>query len=919
MLCVQAGSLFNPPELPGLAHYTEHMLFMGSKKYPGENDWDTFISKHGSLPNAQTDATATCYFYEIDPNYLDKSLDILLSAFTAPLCKKSLIELEINAVDNEFRDKMNDDETRQQRVDEVTADLAHPYSLFKIGNIESLQKAAKRLNIDLRTAVMNFIKKYYSSNLMSALVFSSHSLAQLEKLAAKAFSSLVNRHTPLPNWTSPYLGEHLGVFIKIVPVDDETRLKLIFPLPNFDKYYESRPEQYLVSLLGHEGAGSIYSNLQKKGHVIQLEASTNDDMPGNNYIDISLKLPNEGVDYVDDIIGSIFQYVAMLKQSGPKKWLFDEIATISTNSFLYPRKDFTEEEQITLCKDLNNFPWRHALSGRYVFDTFDADLISHFTDLIDPSRMRVFIQSKSFENITDKQEHYYNVRYKVERIGDDKIQRWKKATPSPYFTLPERNDLIPDNFSIALSEDRYNCLPDLVVNTSSFHMWFMQDRSLNMPYATFLVIIRHPKLVSSVENVVALEMMIRLFMYSITESFYNARLAGFSINIGRSNEGFCIYVDGYNQHMHSLIKKIMKSLSTYRIANWQTDFFKLKKEYEEYLLMTINERQTGRTSIQDLINPYLQRNYFSLSQLLSSLGNCSVERTQEILDTLRNDSTVEAFIHGNSVSAEAKSVAGTIVSTFKRGVLSFLDTPSLRQAKLRRGVAYRQYKVNAQLSSNHLYMFFEVDRAGNAEDRLVALCALFAKLIKEPLFNVIRTKEQLAYMVQAVDKAQQGSFGVAFYLVTSYKLSHVEDRLAKFVREYFKDFLTKLTYEAFAEQKRTATKQKLKKPQKMEDVTALFWQEMVDQSYILQRTSKEGAAMRSLTKEDIIQFYEKFLVRLESTTVYALYLSNSMDQSRVEWSAANYNVTSVDSFRADHEYHSFEKDRSIARMSPPSI
>lgn len=63
--------------------------------------------------------------------------------------------------------------------------------------------------------------------------------------------------------------------------------------------------------------------------------------------------------------------------------------------------------------------------------------------------------------------------------------------------------------------------------------------------------------------------------------------------------------------------------------------------------------------------------------------------------------------------------------------------------------------------------------------------------------------------------------GVAFYLVTSYKLSHVEDRLAKFVREYFKDFLTKLTYEAFAEQKRTATKQKLKRPQKMEDVTAL--------------------------------------------------------------------------------------------------
>lgn len=33
--------------------------------------------------------------------------------------------------------------------------------------------------------------------------------------------------------------------------------------------------------------------------------------------------------------------------------------------------------------------------------------------------------------------------------------------------------------------------------------------------------------------------------------------------------------------------------------------------------------------------------------------------------------------------------------------------------------------------------------------------------------------------------------------------------------------------------------------------------------------------MRAITKQDIVEFYEKFFVRLESTTVYALYLSNS--------------------------------------------
>ena len=37
-VAVGVGSLADPPELPGLAHFAEHMVFMGSAKYPGENE-----------------------------------------------------------------------------------------------------------------------------------------------------------------------------------------------------------------------------------------------------------------------------------------------------------------------------------------------------------------------------------------------------------------------------------------------------------------------------------------------------------------------------------------------------------------------------------------------------------------------------------------------------------------------------------------------------------------------------------------------------------------------------------------------------------------------------------------------------------------------------------------------------------------
>ena len=43
-IAVNAGSFNDPPNRPGLAHFLEHMIFMGSGKYPGENDFTEHLS-----------------------------------------------------------------------------------------------------------------------------------------------------------------------------------------------------------------------------------------------------------------------------------------------------------------------------------------------------------------------------------------------------------------------------------------------------------------------------------------------------------------------------------------------------------------------------------------------------------------------------------------------------------------------------------------------------------------------------------------------------------------------------------------------------------------------------------------------------------------------------------------------------------
>lgn len=146
--------------LQGLSHYLEHMLFMGSKKYPDENEYDSFLTKHGGASNAFTElvrlaiTTVYCwqqffrqlrtrcmldmihayihqscvnpmsrkqqepmspgkcsmqeftnYHFDVKPNALHGALDRFAQFFIDPLCKADALEREVMAVDNEFSGK----------------------------------------------------------------------------------------------------------------------------------------------------------------------------------------------------------------------------------------------------------------------------------------------------------------------------------------------------------------------------------------------------------------------------------------------------------------------------------------------------------------------------------------------------------------------------------------------------------------------------------------------------------------------------------------------------------------------------------------------------------------------------------------------------------------------------------------------
>ncbi|MCA0447028.1 MAG: insulinase family protein [Bacteroidetes bacterium] len=135
---VLAGSRHEKPELFGISHLLEHLVFKGTqsrKIYHIANG----IESVGGYINAMTDKESTCYYVRIPADQLDRGLDILTDLVFHPVFKATDLEKEKQVVIDELmsvEDNLEDwiGDVFEEQVFAGT-DLAHPV----IGTRESVQ------------------------------------------------------------------------------------------------------------------------------------------------------------------------------------------------------------------------------------------------------------------------------------------------------------------------------------------------------------------------------------------------------------------------------------------------------------------------------------------------------------------------------------------------------------------------------------------------------------------------------------------------------------------------------------------------------------------------------------------------------------------------------------------------------------
>lgn len=279
-------SFSDPLDIQGLAHFLEHMIFMGSKKYPNENEFDQFIKRAAGFDNAETDCEETFFYFEVAEKYLDGALDRFTNLFKEPLMLKECMTREREAVESEFRSKMQKNEVRREQLLASFGTANHPSNIFTWGNSKTLQENVT--DDELYRRVHEFRQRHYSAHRMYACIQArlplddiEVSLERLERLTLSrsfvcAQTLLVNHFSDIQSNELPgddfSQWNHLNAFQEkftkkmfvVKAVGNVNKLDVTFCLESLVHEYRTKAHDLISFLLGHEGRGSLASYLRKR-------------------------------------------------------------------------------------------------------------------------------------------------------------------------------------------------------------------------------------------------------------------------------------------------------------------------------------------------------------------------------------------------------------------------------------------------------------------------------------------------------------------------------------------------------------------------------------------------------------------------------------------------------------------------------
>ncbi|RAL37378.1 hypothetical protein DM860_000072 [Cuscuta australis] len=865
-MCVGMGSFSDPYEAQGLAHFLEHMLFMGSTEFPDENEYDSYLSKHGGSSNAYTETEYTCYHFEVKGEYLHGALKRFSQFFVSPLVKAEAMERELLAVDSEFNQVLQNDLCRLQQLQCHTSTPGHPFNRFFWGNKKSLGDAMEK-GVNLREQIFKLYNDNYYGKKMKLVIIGGETLNVLESWALELFSAVKGgdveksgERLEFPIWKP-------GKLYRLDAVKDVHILDLLWPLPTLRKDYMRKPEDYLAHLLGHEGRGSLLFFLKAKGWVSSISAGVGDEGMHRSslaYIfEMSIHLTDSGLKKIFDIIGFVYQYLKLLRQVSPQQWIFNELQNIGHMEFRFIEEEPQDEYAAVLAGNMLVYPPQDVVYGDYAYEIWDEQLIKDILGFFTVDNMRVDLVTKLLNDSIDIQhEPWFGSRYIEEDIPLSLLELWKDPPEiDESLHLPDKNEFIASDFSIRADvtscDGRNVSAPKCILDAPLMKFWYKLDSSFKIPRANTYFRITLKGAYSNLKSTLLTELFVLLLKDKLNEIVYKASVAKLETSVSLNGDKLELKVYGFNDKLPVLLSKVLAATKSFSPKD---DRFLVIKEDMERTLKNTNMKPLNHSSYLRL--QVLCQRFWDVEEKQCLLHNLCIADLKAFLPDLLSQLYIEGLCHGNLLEEEALDISNIFKSYFPVPPLPIEMTHREFILCLPSGAdLVRDVPVKNKLETNSVVeLYYQVEpEVGSELTKLKALLDLFDEIVEEPLFNQLRTKEQLGYVVDCCPRVTYRILGFCFRVQSSeYDPVYLQGRIDNFINSV-KEILDDLNDDSFQNYKSGLVAKLLEKDPSLAYETNRLWGQIVDKRYMFDMSEKEAEELKTIRKSDLIEWYQTYL------------------------------------------------------------
>ena len=845
-LTVNVGHFDDPLDRQGLAHFLEHMLFLGSKNYPNAGDYQQFINHHGGSHNAWTGTEHSSFFFDIDSAFFAEALARFADMFCQPLFASDYVEKERHAIEAEFSLKLKDDGRRIYQVHKETINPAHPFAKFSVGNLTTL---SDNPHSTLQQALRDFFAQQYSAKRMTLTLVSSLPLAQQRQYAEQYFQHLPG-HLPAktPLDVPLYLAEHQAIQLAIQPHRDTQKLVVSFALPDIQRWYRHKLISFIAHLLGDEGPGSLLSYLKQQELVNQLSAGGGID--GSNYKDftIAFELTDAGLQQRDTILQALFSTLAMLKQQPLPATLFAERQKLLHWAYLYQEPATALQTANHLWVSMQHYPLADIIFGDYRMELPSESLYQQVLSYFTTDNMRLMLIAPGVN--VDRQARWYHTPYSVSALPTALLQQLCDAAPLPDIYLPQPNPYLQGDISL-LAPGAHMIKPSQVYTDDKLSVWYKADTEFGSPKGHIFVQLSLPASIDSCQHMAATRLWVELFQDNINQQLYAATTIGLMYHVHVQRQGISIHTTGLATNQLLLLRDILQQMPQQQFS--ESRFHELKRQLSRHWRNSSKNKPVARLFSQ--LSALLQPLNPEIDQLAEALDNLSFSQFQSFHQQLLRGVHIESLLLGNWTGEQAAQLTRQLQQW-----QSQLHSCGARLANTTfnmQGMGPVWLQLDVEHSDHALVIYLPAQQA-SAEQ--MAHFMLANHVMSPEYFHQLRTEQQLGYLVGTGYVPINTLPGIAFYIQSpTADCETLYQATVMFFRSFLAD-TENLSSDEFNHVKQGLLSQLNERDNSLGARAKRYWLALGQQDHSFALNERIIAALQQLTLASFVAFLQQLLL-----------------------------------------------------------